>query len=112
ILSTASLFSFMRRHPPVSPSFPYPTLFRSGREAHRPPAIGSRGQVGHQLVEIVLCLADHPARVRLLRRLLRHAQRRGRLVERTRSEEHTSELQSRGQLVVRLLLEKKKGHAA
>src|SRR5207253_7419306 len=29
----------------------------------------------------------------------------------TRSEEHTSELQSRGHLVCRLLLEKKKGHA-
>src|ERR1035437_10937677 len=40
-------------------------------------------------------------------RLLEHALRRRRL---TRSEEHTSELQSRQYLVCRLLLEKKKKH--
>src|SRR5215510_12818948 len=37
-----------------------------------------------------------------------HTQQRGRQLDHRRSEEHTSELQSRGHLVCRLLLEKKK----
>src|SRR5690625_6135860 len=43
--------------------------------------------------------------------LARPGESRGLAGPATRSEEHTSELQSRGQLVCRLLLEKKKGHA-
>src|SRR5258705_8951620 len=42
--------------------------------------------------------------------VLRHGARGGRAIERQRSEEHTSELQSLRHLVCRLLLEKKKTH--
>src|SRR3712207_9010242 len=86
--------------PPRSTLFPYTTLFRSllpGRAA-----AGRRARAGAR-----------DADARLLRRL-----RRGRgpdprprhagAVRRPRSEEHTSELQSRQYLVCRLLLEKKK----
>src|SRR3712207_7613751 len=86
----------MIRRPPRSTLFPYTTLFRSqlldplGRyraeeEQRQVPALGRRPAGGTG----------------------RLAQRRQRTVE-VRSEEHTSELQSRQYLVCRLLLEKKK----
>src|SRR2546429_3827350 len=68
----------MIRRPPRSTLFPYTTLFRSH----------VAGQIG---------------RARLGRRATRHHDAGGQ-----RSEEHTSELQSRLHLVCRLLLEKKK----
>src|SRR5690349_22705315 len=73
----------MIRRPPRSTLFPYTTLFRSARARGRaqPPGHGAR-----------------PAR-----RRQDPARRRA-----GRSEEHTSELQSRRDLVCRLLLEKKK----
>src|SRR5690349_24232060 len=79
----------MIRRPPRSTLFPYTTLFRS-RRAH-----------------------DRRARPALQRRRPRArpsgvAQRRAREDPARRSEEHTSELQSRRDLVCRLLLEKKK----
>src|SRR5690625_7018937 len=81
----ASLFfSFIPRRPPSSTLFPYTTLFRSRGDGGGLP----RGRRG----------ADD----RLPGPLLPG---RG---EVDRSEEHTSELQSRGHLVCRLLLEKKK----
>src|SRR3712207_8992601 len=98
----------MIRRPPRSTLFPYTTLFRSGR--------AEGGQ------ELRKAPAD-PARRRLLRRqaaLPRQAavgdpgSRQARLgvgghdEPGPRSEEHTSELQSRQYLVCRLLLEKKK----
>src|SRR6266702_8729270 len=52
-------------------------------------------------------LADHAARVGLLADIAQH-RRCGAAGLQDRSEEHTSELQSRGHLVCRLLLEKKK----
>src|SRR2546422_2507584 len=81
----------MIRRPPRSTLFPYTTLFRSllvlardvrhgGIAAHR--VLGARGQ--------------HRGDLQDLRRVV------------GRSEEHTSELQSRLHLVCRLLLEKKK----
>src|SRR5687768_17742248 len=74
----------MIRRPPRSTLFPYTTLFRSGRAAHDAVDVeGRRGRRGHR----------HGAPVPGRRR---------------RSEEHTSELQSRLHLVCRLLLEKKK----
>src|SRR2546422_8458485 len=79
----------MIRRPPRSTLFPYTTLFRSQLEAHALAQL--RIQVGKRLVE------EQQARF--------HDQRPG---ERKRSEEHTSELQSRLHLVCRLLLEKKK----
>src|SRR5206468_8317234 len=73
----------MTRRPPRSTLFPYTTLFRSCRGAR------ARRRAGA------------PAS--------RAARARGR---RARSEEHTSELQSRSDLVCRLLLEKKKQDGA
>src|SRR5438874_3961374 len=83
-----SFFFLMIRRPPRSTLFPYTTLFRSLRARGRPRR-AARG--------------DRPG----ARRAQRSADRRG---ERRvlRSEEHTSELQSRRDLVCRLLLEKKK----
>src|SRR5690349_23891019 len=92
----------MIRRPPRSTLFPYTTLFRSG--SARAPGRGSRG--AGRGVRILADLGDrgvaagggeHPDRLRDRVRL------RG-----DRSEEHTSELQSRRDLVCRLLLEKKK----
>src|SRR3712207_7578836 len=89
----------MIRRPPRSTLFPYTTLFRSG--ALSDPA--ERGLValrqrGHDQ-------ARGPLHHHL--RPLRHGERAHR-PDRERSEEHTSELQSRQYLVCRLLLEKKK----
>src|SRR3712207_8714944 len=94
----------MIRRPPRSTLFPYTTLFRSARRARTtasarprwrtasgrgtssgPPAPGDRRQRGRRQVD-----ADRAVAVR--------------------SEEHTSELQSRQYLVCRLLLEKKNKH--
>src|SRR3989442_7639658 len=85
----------MIRRPPRSTLFPYTTLFRSehggdagGEEQRRSPAVRPEhvdvhvGEAGNY--EPSTCSG------------------------RTRSEEHTSELQSRPHLVCRLLLEKKK----
>src|SRR5258707_10469608 len=72
-------FFLMIRRPPRSTLFPYTTLFRSGQFVYREP----RGRhAGYELPELG--------------------------IHRGRSEEHTSELQSRQYLVCRLLLEKKK----
>src|SRR5436305_10315655 len=68
----------MIRRPPRSTLFPYTTLFRSALE-HVPLAL--------ERVDVGQVQLDHPQ---------------------GRSEEHTSELQSRPHLVCRLLLEKKK----
>src|SRR3712207_9288920 len=89
-------FFLMIRRPPRSTLFPYTTLFRSvGRLL---------GQVfGQQPHELLL---RHRAQ-RVVRLPLR-ADGRGGLLRDVRSEEHTSELQSRQYLVCRLLLEKKK----
>src|SRR3712207_7730820 len=86
------LFFLMIRRPPRSTLFPYTTLFRSG-PAERSPARG------------------RPAPRRTRRRRRPAAPRRARgCAPRRRSEEHTSELQSRQYLVCRLLLEKKKSY--
>src|SRR5207302_8496732 len=84
-LSPLSLFS-MIRPPPRSTLFPYTTLFRSHESA-----VGRLGGATDRRVEAVRSSwARRPAR------------------QLRRSEEHTSELQSRENLVCRLLLEKKK----
>src|SRR2546422_3518144 len=79
----------MIRRPPRSTLFPYTTLFRSPR---RGKAARHRQSRGH----------------RRQRQSLGALQRHSRRARRRRSEEHTSELQSRLHLVCRLLLEKKK----
>src|SRR3712207_7072303 len=84
----------MIRRPPRSTLFPYTTLFRSlGRQA-----AADRRARGCRAVDEPRG-DDREGRARSARR----ARRRPR-----RSEEHTSELQSRQYLVCRLLLEKKK----
>src|SRR2546422_5778570 len=87
----------MIRRPPRSTLFPYTTLFRSPL-LRRDLGVGPRPEIGERdVVDGHL----HPfARPPIL----------GELVEPdvVRSEEHTSELQSRLHLVCRLLLEKKK----
>src|SRR2546422_5204791 len=89
----------MIRRPPSSTLFPYPPLFRSivdrGVEIrHRrvPPSL-------ELVTELLMLAVEHLAPAQLVNRpVLRGG----------RSEEHTSELQSRLHLVCRLLLEKKK----
>src|SRR2546422_4978408 len=79
----------MIRRPPRSTLFPYTTLFRSPG--------GRRCLIGWRSLEEDDDLAVDDLAV-IVRNVLRHV----------RSEEHTSELQSRLHLVCRLLLEKKK----
>src|SRR3712207_8742304 len=90
----------MIRRPPRSTLFPYTTLFRSlGRVG----AGRARRLAGEEA-------GDRPQRARRGVRPERRVAGRGDGDERRRSEEHTSELQSRQYLVCRLLLEKKKNH--
>src|SRR2546421_4536225 len=76
-------FFLMIRRPPRSTLFPYTTLFRSRLESLAPAAAPRAPEALMPLIE-AMAPAHH------------------------RSEEHTSELQSRSDLVCRLLLEKKK----
>src|SRR3712207_8338040 len=89
----------MIRRPPRSTLFPYTTLFRSepGRRPRRT-AVPARRRPARR-ADRALVRGRKPAAGQSARRL-------GRRV--LRSEEHTSELQSRQYLVCRLLLEKKK----
>src|SRR3712207_7435390 len=95
----------MIRRPPRSTLFPYTTLFRSTEGAGKPRHAPARGgELGGALV--LAHLAGHGHAV-TDRDVARHG--RPEDEERVRrSEEHTSELQSRQYLVCRLLLEKKK----
>src|SRR5947209_19766052 len=84
------IFFLMIRRPPRSTLFPYTMLFRSTRGVN--PAHDFRSGTGEQFAPN-----------------LEGAHHRGQLgANCSRSEEHTSELQSRQYLVCRLLLEKKK----
>src|SRR3712207_8312663 len=94
----------MIRRPPRSTLFPYTTLFRSARSEHLP--------ARHRLAARVQAGVHHG-----LRDPAGPAQRAGESTVAVparqregggRSEEHTSELQSRQYLVCRLLLEKNK----
>src|SRR2546428_8705865 len=86
----------MIRRPPRSTLFPYTTLFRSARARHDGPA---QRRLGDHL-EVVARDGDLPA-------LDVDGHFAGGQLQHARSEEHTSELQSRSDLVCRLLLEKK-----
>src|SRR3712207_6967434 len=94
----------MIRRPPRSTLFPYTTLFRSSRDS-----------MDHVLVRRpcdLEPLADSPRRTSLAwlnvrARVVTTIGAGPQLTTRERSEEHTSELQSRQYLVCRLLLEKK-----
>src|SRR5688500_19985724 len=81
--------------PPCSPLFPYTTLFRSWAMVNVPSsALVATGQLS--TVTVALATGEVPSAAT------------ARPVSATRSEEHTSELQSPCNLVCRLLLEKKK----
>src|SRR3712207_7764015 len=100
-------FFLMMRQPPRSTLFPSTTLFRSRRAGRlvAPRRRGDRARVDRRVVHAV----DAPTReIPERREATRVRPERGMTRRRTRSEEHTSELQSRQYLVCRLLLEKKK----
>src|SRR3712207_6988325 len=89
----------MIRRPPRSTLFPYTTLFRSAsRASTRIRTSTTTGRVG----------PSSPVRLPDRRALPLQGHRPGCRPLAPRSEEHTSELQSRQYLVCRLLLEKKK----
>src|SRR3712207_6915797 len=100
----------MIRRPPRSTLFPYTTLFRSvgrlearvgERAAHRQHGAGAVLGGSGLMVSVGRCAIPPDDRER-------RRPPRGRGAGALRSEEHTSELQSRQYLVCRLLLEKKK----
>src|SRR3712207_7958544 len=90
----------MIRRPPRSTLFPYTTLFRSGRDPVR--------RAGEHAGQTFGAVAGDPDRVLLGLGPLVVADGLHHPPVPVRSEEHTSELQSRQYLVCRLLLEKKK----
>src|SRR5690348_17395902 len=98
----------MSRPPPRSTLFPYTTLFRSiGRRAA---GLGRDGLQGFCILVVLLqTLAAAPAEFAVYQLVLERGFPRVShpAGSRTRSEEHTSELQSPVHLVCRLLLEKK-----
>src|SRR3712207_6983194 len=100
----------MIRRPPRSTLFPYTTLFRSEVrqllertvQQQRPRLNGcGAGMIDDAARDCAACMSSFLESVGTLR---------GTVIF-LRSEEHTSELQSRQYLVCRLLLEKKKNHA-
>src|SRR3712207_8802361 len=102
----------MIRRPPRSTLFPYTTLFRSAAVegiGDHPPSrnLCCESSLEHPLCQLYLVRKSHllgNAGLRCAPRIVRPLLGQ---VQRTRSEEHTSELQSRQYLVCRLLLEKK-----
>src|SRR5438105_10965545 len=94
----------MLRPPPRSTLFPYTTLFRSVSDTTYAPVVVPSATGPAVVREPQAAFMSHPA-VHAWRQLYPDAE----LLRITpRSEEHTSELQSRVDLVCRLLLEKKK----
>src|SRR3712207_8782928 len=99
----------MIRRPPRSTLFPYTTLFRSSAKDRAEHALAVDSLV--RALEPYCTALDAPAEPELLTLAnVRHlaSDVAGTQRRRGRSEEHTSELQSRQYLVCRLLLEKKK----
>src|SRR3712207_7803183 len=91
-----SIFFFlMIRRPPRSTLFPYTTLFRSGSALENARLYRELAEREHRLRDLV-------------GQVLAAQEEERRRVAYERSEEHTSELQSRQYLVCRLLLEQKK----
>src|SRR2546427_3696437 len=90
----------MIRRPPRSTLFPYTTLFRSERPFMRVPSLYALTSICSveyiQSMASAFAIIAEPNRRAILSLLV------------SRSEEHTSELQSQSNLVCRLLLEKKK----
>src|SRR3712207_8000056 len=94
----------MIRRPPRSTLFPYTTLFRS----QLPVDLDGTGEVGDPRVVLLVeapAPEPHVPSPSFVRRIVREKPSAPKKPD--RSEEHTSELQSRQYLVCRLLLEKK-----
>src|SRR3712207_7756536 len=102
----------MIRRPPRSPPFPYTTLFRSlciARAITVDPEVILMDEPASALDPIATAKIEeliHELRGRYAIVIVTHNMQQAARV--SRSEEHTSELQSRQYLVCRLLLEKKK----
>src|SRR3712207_8430837 len=98
----------MIRRPPRSTLFPYTTLFRSSRvdvrERRAPPPSRLAASLSARQRPPSRCVATCQRGCRSAV----HGSAEKRISDHVRSEEHTSELQSRQYLVCRLLLEKKK----
>src|SRR5690625_6436908 len=90
----------MIRLAPTSTLFPYTTLFRSQRRLARGDHLGVEDLGVLEILHQRTPGDGQSAGIQQIPHLAQHGQQR--------SEEHTSELQSRGHLVCRLLLEKKK----
>src|SRR5690606_40893417 len=106
---TSTSFFFLSDRPPISPLFPYTTLFRSVNltieKGEFVSLLGPSGCGKTTTLQMIAGLVEPTlGRISLNGRDITREKpnRRG------RSEEHTSELQSRENLVCRLLLEKKK----
>src|SRR5207249_11817531 len=105
------LFHSRLQRPPKPTHLPYPTLFRSPavERDHAARGRGERGRAARRLAEGGPLAEDLPGG-HGADRLALHQQGHFALEQVVRSEEHTSELQSRFDLVCRLLLEKKKSN--
>src|SRR5687768_18118683 len=101
----------MMRRPPRSTLFPYTTLFRSVGFVNDLAKTVERRIVQADLIQIERDdrAIEHPHDHALAEHRRQYADSQIDGMSADRSEEHTSELQSRLQLVCRLLLEKKKG---
>src|SRR5690606_40795368 len=100
------LSSFLTRPPPISTLFPYTTLFRSDPSVAASNWGDARGYEDNKITTVGLSYIHSISnelknKTAMFYSYLDHYEPR-------RSEEHTSELQSRENLVCRLLLEKKK----
>src|SRR3712207_8152984 len=96
-----SFFFLMIRRPPRSTLFPYTTLFRSNPTWRLVVSPGKGQFTRTEDVDTDTVLPSHSTVGTV-------SNRRDEIPVKARSEEHTSELQSRQYLVCRLLLEKKK----
>src|SRR5258707_4564199 len=96
-------FFLMIRRPPRSTLFPYTTLFRSGHIAGNIPC-QARGRIHGRSAVVLGLVGCH------IRKIKPDIELFGCAPFEARSEEHTSELQSRQYLVCRLLLEKKNSY--
>src|SRR2546428_9590979 len=101
----------MIRRPPRSTLFPYTTLFRSsGLSINVSQPLVRDLSIDAARQQLATSRTNRDIADTRLRESVVHTTLSRRRVSAMRSEEHTSELQSRSDLVCRLLLEKKKHH--
>src|SRR3712207_8895498 len=112
--ATSPFFFLMIRRPPRSTLFPYTTLFRSGEDVSRafPDLVEALNFEGAIDGELLIVREGRVQSFNVLQQRLNRKAVTPKLIAEfpahlRRSEEHTSELQSRQYLVCRLLLEQK-----